>query len=155
QLIAVLPDWEFWFCGVRDKTDEAWAEIAAHDNVRDLGVLTPEQIARAAIQATVGLIPFVQTPLMVEKSLPLKAFEYVACNLPVVTVPIRSLAKWPELFTCARTAEEFAAAIRRVGPTAGDRLVSEERRRAAAAQDYDRRFATLIEKMISFPITTP
>jgi hypothetical protein len=146
-LTAALPDWEFWFCGVRARDDGAWQQIARRSNVRDLGVLTPEGLARRSWQATVGLIPFVQTPLMIDKSLPLKAFEYVACELPVVTVPIRSLARWPDIFTFATTAGEFAAAIKQVAPTVADPLLIERRREVSASQDWNTRFTRLIAEI--------
>jgi glycosyltransferase involved in cell wall biosynthesis len=142
---ALLPDWQFWFCGVRDPKDAEWQTLAQLKNVRDLGVLPPEQLAATACQATVGIIPFVQTPMIVDVSLPLKAFEYVACGLPVVTVPIRALAAWPNLFANAATPAAFAAAIQRVAPTRDDPAMWQQRSAAAAHQDYDRRYETLLE----------
>jgi hypothetical protein len=146
-LTGALPEWEFWFCGVRARDDSAWQEIARRRNMRDLGVLTPEELACRSWQATVGLIPFVQTPLIMDKSLPLKAFEYVACELPVVTIPIVSLARWPDVFTFAKTAQEFAAAIRQVARTVADPLLIERRREVSASQDWDTRFTRLITEI--------
>jgi glycosyltransferase involved in cell wall biosynthesis len=147
RLVRLMPDWEFWFCGTRDPADARWSAISRMKNVRYLGQLSPEQVACKAWQASVGIIPFVRTPFIQEKSLPLKAFEYVACGLPVVTVPIRSLEKWPELFTFAESSEEFAETIRRVAPKVSDPSLLAQRLIGAAQQDYDRRFEVLLAEI--------
>jgi glycosyltransferase involved in cell wall biosynthesis len=144
RLARSMPDWEFWFCGTRHPADARWSAISRMENVWDLGQLSPEKVACKAWQASVGIIPFVQGPLIQEKSFPLKAFEYVACGLPVVTVPIRSLEKWPDLFTFAESAEEFEEKIRYVAPKVSDQLLLAQRLAAAAQQDYDRRFEVLL-----------
>ena len=77
--------------------------------------------------------------------LPLKAFEYAACGLPVVTVPIDSIAHLPEVFRVARSAAQFAQAIVEEGATRDDPARRAARLAAAQAQDYDRRFAELRE----------
>jgi hypothetical protein len=144
----LLPDWEFRFCGVVDPKAGKWKSVRKLSNVRDLGRLSPDELASQSWRATVGIIPFIQSPVIVEKSLPLKAFEYVASELPIVTVPIRSLERWQDLFIFARDAEEFAAGIRRASGTAFDVALMEERRRAAKLQDYDTKFATLIDHIL-------
>jgi hypothetical protein len=149
QLVIAMPDWEFWFCGGRDPKDARWSAISCMKNVRDLGQLSPEQVAHKTWQASVGIIPFVLTPSVQEILFPLKAFEYVSCGLPVVTVPIRSLEKWPELFTFAESSKEFADSIRRVAPTVADSSLLAQRRAAASMQDYDRRFEVLLTEIIA------
>ncbi len=144
DMAAALPDWQFWFCGARDTADKDWKALAGLANMCDLGALAPEQVAVAAGQADVGIIPFIQTPFITEVSLPLKAFEYVASDLPVVSVPIRALEPWPELFTFATGAADFAAAIRRVAPLRDDPAAQARRATVAALQDYDRRFDELL-----------
>ena len=149
---AALPDWQFWFCGTRDPHDTDWPSIARLENVRDLGTLSPEKVAAAAGQADVGIIPFIQTPFITEVSLPLKAFEYVACDLPVVSVPIRALEPWPEIFSFAANAPDFAAAISRVAPLRDDPAAQARRAAVAAQQDYDRRFEDLLAVIAAPPV---
>ena len=110
RLVHLLPDWDFWFCGAADDKLEPWCLLLTHPNVRYFGPLSPEALAEIMCNATVGIIPFRQIPL-VRNSLPLKAYEYVACGLPVVTVPISALEKFPDHFAVAHTAEEFAHAM--------------------------------------------
>ena len=115
-----LPDWEFRFCGARDPSFADWKTVRRLPNVVDLGFLSPEEVAKEAWRADVGIIPFIRKPFIVEKSLPLKAFEYVACDLPVVSVPIRALERWPELFAFAETPEQFSREMLRVAETKPD-----------------------------------
>lgn len=151
DIAAALPDWQFWFCGTRDPQDKEWSAIAQLENVRDLGALSPERVAASAGQADVGIIPFIQTPFITEVSLPLKAFEYVACDLPVVSVPIRALESWPEIFSFAAQAPDFSAAISRAAALRDDPAAQAHRAAAAARQDYDLRFEELLAAIAATP----
>lgn len=141
-LAQAMPDWSFWFCGKATDAPPDWARLKACSNVRDFGLLQPEEIAALSRQAKVGLIPFKQDALM-RRSLPLKAYEYVACGLPVVTIPIDALEPSPRLFRFATTADEFAAAIRETAPTRTEPARLVERMDAAARESYDQRFPVL------------
>jgi glycosyltransferase involved in cell wall biosynthesis len=142
ELTKALPDWQFWFCGKSVDAPPEWDKLKRRPNVRDFGLVDSKQIAALARQARVGLIPFVQDGLM-RRSLPLKAYEYVACGLPTVTIPIDELAGQPDLFRTARTAAEFASSITAVSDSRSDPDRIKERMQAAELQSYDRRFATL------------
>jgi glycosyltransferase involved in cell wall biosynthesis len=141
------PDWDFRLCGAQTQPGKIWSELVALPNVVDLGILSPEQVADEAHRATVGIIPFVQTPLIQRRSLPLKAFEYVACGLPVVTIPIDSLARWPDVFLFASNAAEFSSQLDESRRLRSDPIATANRMKIAAAQDYDKRFAELITKI--------
>jgi glycosyltransferase involved in cell wall biosynthesis len=147
EIAELLPDWQFRFCGARDPRWTTWDELLArHPNVKDLGNLPPEAFARESWQATVGIIPFIQSSFIVDVSFPLKAFEYVACGLPVVTVPIRSLERWPRLFAAAADAKGFAVRIRETSQLIDDAELIRERAATAAQRDYDVTF----ERLMSF-----
>lgn len=147
KVVKRLPDWEFRFCGALDPKETRWSELKTEPNVRDLGMLAPEQIAEECWRATVGIIPFVQTPIITNISLPLKAFEYVACDLPVITTPIRALERWPDIFSVAPTADAFAAAIETVAAHRQDTGQAERRKTVAEQQDYDTRFEQLVARI--------
>lgn len=147
ELANANPDWDFRLCGVCFATSTTWEKLLGLPNVNYLGVLIPEEIAKEAIGATAGLIPFVRTPLMQEKALPLKAFEYVACGLPVVTIPIDSLARWPEQFLFATNATEFSTQMERARACRYETVAIRRRLEVAAQQDYDRRFHALMAKV--------
>lgn len=138
-----LPDWELWFCGRSSDGGEGWERLLAHPNVRYFGQLDPAGIADLARKATVGLIPFKQDEL-IRRSLPLKAYEYTACGLPVVTVPIDELKENPDLFREALTGQEFAEAILELAPTRRDPDLVARRLAVSALNSYDNRFGKLL-----------
>lgn len=142
DLAQKLPNWRFWFCGHIKDAGRQWGALSALPNVEYKGELTPEEIAALAKKATVGLIPFLQGPL-IQQSLPLKAYEYVACGLPVVSVPIDALRCEPELFAIAESADEFARQMEVVAPSRSDLSHLKKRSEAGYRQSYDQRFAEL------------
>ncbi|RYG93438.1 MAG: glycosyltransferase, partial [Alphaproteobacteria bacterium] len=142
ELAQHMPEWRFWYCGHIKDAGAQWGALSALPNVEYKGELSPEQIAKLAKQATAGLIPFLQGPLT-RQSLPLKAYEYVACGLPVVSVAIDELQGQPQLFAIAETAAEFAQKLHEVAPTRSDPEFLEIRREAGSRQSYDERFAEL------------
>ena len=143
QKLALLrSDWEFWFCGHERDGGEGWKRLKACSNVRYFGELSSEGIAELARQALVGLMPFQQDTL-IRNSFPLKAYEYVACGLPVITVPIDGLMDRSDLFRFETTAEGFATALVDLAPTRTSEPHLEMRRFAAANESYDDRFMKL------------
>jgi hypothetical protein len=138
-----LRHWEFWFCGdVQDGT-AGWDRLAKQPNVIYHGRLSVDGLAQMAKQSLVGIIPFKQDP-WIERSLPLKAYEYVACGLPVVSVPIDALQGKEDIFTIETTADGFARSIERLATTRCDRVALTTRQAAARAQSYDCRFAEAV-----------
>lgn len=146
RLVVLLPDWEFWFCGKSIDGGEDWSALKRQPNVRDFGLLPSEGIADLARQARIGLIPFKQSDLM-RRSLPLKAYEYLACGLPVVTIPIDALAGEETLFAFGETAQAFATAILRFAPSRSNPDAVAQRLLAAAATSYDAHFDTLADRL--------
>jgi glycosyltransferase involved in cell wall biosynthesis len=141
-----LDDWQFWFCGKVEPGLSGWETLQRKRNVRYFGLLPSEGIAELASQSLVGLIPFRQTRLM-QQSMPLKAYEYLACGLPVVTIPIDALASQSELFTICTHANDFAKAIA-AGSASRDVANAVAKRRAAARkQSYDIHFETIVEAL--------
>ncbi len=144
ELLPAMPDWEFWFCGDVFNCYDEWKRLTKHANLRSFGRLPVEKVRDLAAEATVGLIPFVQNDWIIKRSYPLKAFEYVAAGLPVVTVPVKSLLPFDDLFRFARNAEEFAESIREVAPTRRNATHLQKRAEAAKTKDYDVNFQALL-----------
>lgn len=143
ELARTRRDWSFEFCGRVFEPGPVWTELLALPNVHYLGELSHEEVMARAARATVGLMPFTQTPFIQKISLPLKAFEYAACGLPVVGVPIQSLERWPDIFLSATDAAGFSAQMERARALDHDALRGDQRLDIAAQQDYDERFGRL------------
>jgi glycosyltransferase involved in cell wall biosynthesis len=144
-----LPTWRFWFCGNAESRLDGWSELTSLPNVHYFGFLSVEGVAALAKQATVGLIPFHQDEL-IRGSLPLKAYEYVACGMPVVSVPVDAIIRRPDLFHFATSADEFALALEQVQLTRNDPVAIGRRLAAAAAESYDGRFTLLVETLMHY-----
>lgn len=146
NVIESMTDWEFRFCGAALKS-KAWQRVLKLPNVKYLGELDVGGVARQMCEATVGIIPFIQDQL-IKNSLPLKAYEYVACGLPVVTVPISSLEDRADLFTTATNFLEFETAIRNGALSRRDASALRIRREAALENSYNRRFSELSQALV-------
>ncbi|CAN7720906.1 glycosyltransferase [Aquipseudomonas alcaligenes] len=140
QLCARMPDWDFWFCGAADSSVASWAQLLSYGNVHYFGALQPKTFGKLMCHATVGIIPYIQDQ-WIRNSLPLKAYEYVACGLPVVTVPIDALERESDFFNVASTPEQFERQLRSVELLRHDPNWLERREEAASRNSYDQRFA--------------
>jgi hypothetical protein len=147
KLIVRMPDWEFHFCGKISPDQHEWDEINKFPNVIYHGPLAVEDVARLMHKSTVGLIPFKQDAY-VYNSLPLKAYEYVACGLPVVTVPIAELEEKLDLFATAFDDISFENQIRRLASSRRDLDGLDTRRQAALSNSYKVRFAEVIKSLL-------
>jgi hypothetical protein len=143
-----LQDWEFWFCGpilkgIDIDWDKQWEMISSLSNFKYFGSLPIEGVRELAYQATVGLIPFINSELIIERSFPLKAFEYIASGLPVVSVPIKALLPFSEVIDFARSPEEFIASMEQIAPSRYHKEAIELRLSVAKQKDYDKHFELL------------
>ena len=138
SLITSMTDWDFKFCG-KVTSINSWDLLHKLSNVHYLGDLTPEEFGRHMCESSVGIIPYVQDEL-INNSLPLKAYEYVACGLPVVSVPIAELETNPQIFSIARTAREFEIQIRKLEKSRNDAFLKGCRHQAALENSYDSHF---------------
>lgn len=145
KVVRMMPDWDFWFCG-RSTDPPGWSELVAEPNVKSLGMLKLEDVAKSARRATVAIAPFVDQPLM-RISVNLKYYEYVACGLPVVSSPNDALLDRPDLFTVAAGPENFVNAIRALAPTRTHRDAVSHRLAAAGEQSYDKKFELVCEEI--------
>ncbi|WP_425062377.1 glycosyltransferase [Pyruvatibacter mobilis] len=140
-----MHDWEFWFFGAEDETITAWQEVKKLENVRAFGPTPLPEIGRRAAEASVGWAPF-RNIASLRRSMPLKMYEYVACGLPVVSIPIDGLAGSDDhLFRFAENAEEFESQLRRAADTRSDPQALVLRDQAVRANSYDVKFNTVVE----------
>lgn len=147
KLIAKMPDWDFWFCG-RAEYLPGWKKVLTYKNVSYFGCVPPEKVKELSYQATVGLIPFLQNNLIIERTFPLKAFEYIACGLPVVTIPIKALLPYNKVFNFAQSVDEFANLIRVTAQTRYQKQAIQNRLEEANKHSYNRKFELLLDKIM-------
>lgn len=129
DLIRRMPTWDFWFCGKAVESD-AWSGLLKLPNVKYHGTLEPDKFAQLMCKSTAGIIPYIQDQ-WIRNSLPLKAYEYVACGLPVVTVPITALERDSDLMAIATTPAEFEAALLAAEKSRFDPALLQRRRESA------------------------
>jgi len=146
SIVRRMPDWEFRFCGAVHP-NEGWDALSKLPNVSYLGELRPEELPEQMYSADVGLIPYIQDQ-WIRNSYPLKAYEYVACGLPVVSVPVSALEKDPALFAFATDSSEFEEALRVSVTKRHDKSLLEERKLAARRNSYDARFLKMEEQLV-------
>lgn len=150
SVASLLPDYRFRFAGRISANDEA-ERLSRLGNVEILGEMPPDDFSKEMLGAAVGIIPFIQDD-WIRGSFPLKFFEYVACGLPVVSVPIDALAKFEmcgNVVEFASTAAGFSGAIERLSTTRNDLASLQIRRALAEENSYDKRFEIVVDKLSS------
>lgn len=148
SIASTMTDFDFKFIGKITNPKDIKL-IRGLTNVEFRGQVGVEELAVEMLQADVGIIPFKQLSLMYN-SMPLKAMEYVACGLPVVSVPIFALENCvdqKDIFLIASDANEFAEKIRYAASIRhnSDRLIRGDV--LAKSSSYDDYFITLNEKI--------
>jgi len=119
------PEWRFDVIGpVLAGTADGVAALSALPNVSLRPAVAHEDVPRVMASFTVGLIPFLSTPLTAGVN-PNKLYEYLAAGVPVVSTPF------------SRDVLENAGLVERVSDPA--QLVAACERLAAARQDAAQR----------------
>ncbi|MGB7078272.1 MAG: glycosyltransferase [Xanthobacteraceae bacterium] len=141
-----LPDWDFWFCGRAEARSYDFETLLEYPNFVYHGELTVDKVAELAKRSSVGLIPMLDDPL-IRASWPLKAFEYIACGLGVVSTEIDAMRSFPEAVKISRTPEEFTEAIRNFAPARTLESVIRRRLDLAREHSYSNRFQQLQDEI--------
>ena len=127
------------------KTTMDVSALAAEPNVRLLGRVPYETLPAYCKGFDAAVIPFPLTEVT-RNANPLKAREYLAAGLPVVSTPIPEVEVLPDC-TIGRTPEEFVAGLRRVLKSPGPDAVRSERMKgeswAARLEDVRRAYAAI------------
>jgi glycosyltransferase involved in cell wall biosynthesis len=152
ELLSVIakkmPDWTFQFCGPIVNSPDNWNNFKnKHSNVEYLGVLTPEQLRIYLQNAMVGIIPFRKTPYLIN-SFPLKAFEYIASGLPVVSISIEALKNFEDVFLFADDADQFIEQLLVAETRSKDAAFIKKSMEIAKNQSYTIKFENLLKEII-------
>jgi glycosyltransferase involved in cell wall biosynthesis len=142
ELARIRPDWSLALVGSVGLGDPSTdvSSLAAMPNVHLLGPRRQSELPAVLRGASVGLIPYLASPLTAS-IFPMKVYEYLAAGLPVVSTPLPALSEVAEI-DCAGNASAMAARIEAAmsedGP--GPRM---ERSRAAAGHSWEARLKQL------------
>lgn len=147
HLVRSLDDWLFLFAGTIFDCQEEFKQLLKHKNVAYLGYLPVNRVREYALIADIGLNPFVCNDWTIKRGFPLKAFEYLSVGLPVVSIPIRSLLQYRDVFYFAHNKYEFESIIRTVAVTRTDPVTIEIRAKAAKSTDYKMKFEEVLGRL--------
>jgi UDP-galactopyranose mutase len=139
------PGWSFVFAGPQaSRQFDRLRELA---NVHYLGVVGYDELARHAAWFDVGLVPFRLNGLT-RYVQPIKALEYLAIGLPVVSAPLPDLADYSSVIRFAKSTDEWLAAIEASLPgEARSEAAVMRRREAVAADDWDNRARVIVDRL--------
>ncbi|MGC6511937.1 MAG: glycosyltransferase family protein [Parvibaculales bacterium] len=142
EVAQTMPDWDFVFCG-SEQPYFLWEELKSLPNVFWHDQAEMLDVAEKMSRATVGIIPFIQDQ-WIRNSFPLKAMEYIASGLPVVSVPIDALEGVSDQFAFFTTADEFKDALESKAEERFTASALQERQDLAMENSYDRRFEDML-----------
>ncbi|MFK7739528.1 MAG: glycosyltransferase [Planctomycetota bacterium] len=95
---------------IGDDTAGAQEQLSAYDNVEMFGERPYTELPMFLHGFDVCLLPFRVIPLTLATN-PVKVYEYLAAGKPVVGTDLPEMAQFGEHARCAKTAEEFVAAV--------------------------------------------
>lgn len=137
-------DWKFWFCGNEISDSSTWKKIRQKPNVLFFGCRLPLEIKKMSSKATIGIVPFVKNDWIVNRSFPLKVFEYLGAGLPVITTPINALEPYEGSIIFADSYEKFQREMNLAVSRKNNRNEMSNRTQLALNQDYARKFNKLV-----------
>jgi len=124
------------------------SDLLSKENVKFLGKLTQEQFAPILWQSKAAMIPFKVNDLT-RKIDPLKAYEYLASGVPVVSTPVGNVSQLPVYVAEAK--EDFVKELKRA---IDDDTIEKRVKRTLNAKEYswENRLETIfkiVESLIS------
>lgn len=114
--------------------------LSAEPNAHLVGFVPYDQLAGVYRELDVGLVPYVDSPLT-QACNPLKVYEYLAADLPVVATDLAGLNSTRPAIAVARDAGGFIAAVD--AALANPARCREARRAAVAGASWDLRASQL------------
>jgi len=142
RMAARHPEWHVVVIG-RPSTSIDVTGLLPEPNIHYLGPKPFEQLPAYSRHFAVGLIPFQINPITVHCN-PLKALEYMAAGLPVVSTDIPELRRYAGDVLVARSHEEFIALCERALAD-GSSAERDRRSKAAEAHSWESRVAWICD----------
>jgi len=98
--------------GELERFDDELSELTARPNVYHLGGKSFEELPSYMVHLDVGLVCYrLDRAQWTQVCSPLKMYEYLAADLPVVSVDIPAARQFPSVVSIARSEQEWIAAI--------------------------------------------
>ena len=144
ELARRRPQWSFVFAG--PKAGNGFDQLLDLPNVRYLGVIDYAELPRQAAWFDVALIPF-QINVLTTCVHPIKALEYLAIGLPIVSAPLPDLKEIADVVRFASTPEEWLAQIEQALSSDSRPDDAARRRKTAAGHDWNARAAAILDKL--------
>lgn len=146
DLARRMPNWSFVFAG--PVACREFNRVRNLANVRYLGIVPYDDLPQHAAWFDVGLVPF-RLNALTRYVHPIKALEYLAIGLPVVSAPLPDLVEHADVLRFAQTSEEWLSAIEReLSADARCEGAVRRRRRAVATHDWNSRAATITARLL-------
>jgi glycosyltransferase involved in cell wall biosynthesis len=149
NVVQLMKDWRFDFAGgvywESREEKKIWEDLVSKENVRYYGELEREVLREKMHNSSIGIIPFKRNDWLVRRSFPLKAYEYAACGLPVVSTPIAALENEGIFFTAENDAL-FACAMELAFSAASDEAFQIKLDLSAKGRNYN----NIVNDSISF-----
>lgn len=136
------PEWTFNLIGHTSPTRRAEGP-----NLHYLGQKRVEELAPYGFHADIGFIHF-KNDALIQAVNPVKAYEYLACGLPIISTPMPELAGFPLTFQ-VNNADEFEAAVHQIDYEPIDRVLCQEFLAESSWQARARALLQLAETRLS------
>lgn len=131
RLARTRPDWQLLFAGkvssgLKDELEysgrdrKLWQRLSALPNVHYLGTFSLAEVPAIMAHCDVGLVPYCLSAFTLSSS-PIKAFEYTAMGLPVVSTPVAETVGLGENIFVVEEAGDYADAVTRALTAASDK----------------------------------
>jgi UDP-galactopyranose mutase len=139
------PEWSFVFAG--PQASREFDRLRELVNVHYLGVIDYDELARHAVWFDVGLVPF-RLNALTRYVHPIKALEYLAIGLPVVSAPLPDLADYSDVVRFATTNDGWLAAIEAsLSSEAHSEAAIAVRRKVVSLDDWNNRTKTIVDRL--------
>ena len=125
KLALICPNWSIVLVGLIGEGDPGTSinQLLDIENIYLLGPKPYKELPRLMHSSDIGLLPCVLNQYT-RAMFPMKFFEYLAADLPVVSTNLPSLKEFSDYVNFANSAEEFASLIKNIleGNSAFDHL---------------------------------
>lgn len=122
-------------------------ELRKYKNIHFLGPIKHWEIPSLYNGFDVGIIPY-KTNKFVKSTDPMKFYEYLAANLPIVSTNIPGVERFGSMVMVANTAEQFNDAVEQA--IAGDKdLLKKERLKMLETNTWEVRIGEMLELIFS------